>query len=392
MQYTYILENWNIAKLNMTSCYLVHHWTIGPIKKIRMQNKDATIQQLTEQNNELENYFKNTIIPQLFVDAQLVLRKFTPPAMKLFDLSLNDLGKPIDKAHDNFRYPTLGENIQHVIDSNEILEKEIQTTDKRWYQMNIIPYIQMETNTANGVIITFVEITMRIKDLKEQEKLIADHETLLDMVSHDIKNPLTNLRLAIDEMKNSDSKEDQHFDMLVGIIERALFKMQHVIQDLTETREAEHKYKSSTELLNIENILEDVRITLSDEINAAGATIKMDIQVSEVTFSRRKLRSIMYNLLNNAIKYRSPKRKPEIFVSTFRQQEHTLISIKDNGIGIDIDKQAAVFDKYYRVNNALEGTGIGLYLVQEMVMNAGGTISMDSKLDMGTEISISLKS
>ena len=357
-----------------------------------MQNKDATIQQLTEQNNELENYFKNTIIPQLFVDAQLVLRKFTPPAMKLFDLSLNDLGKPIDKAHDNFRYPTLGENIQHVIDSNEILEKEIQTTDKRWYQMNIIPYIQMETNTANGVIITFVEITMRIKDLKEQEKLIADHETLLDMVSHDIKNPLTNLRLAIDEMKNSDSKEDQHFDMLVGIIERALFKMQHVIQDLTETREAEHKYKSSTELLNIENILEDVRITLSDEINAAGATIKMDIQVSEVTFSRRKLRSIMYNLLNNAIKYRSPKRKPEIFVSTFRQQEHTLISIKDNGIGIDIDKQAAVFDKYYRVNNALEGTGIGLYLVQEMVMNAGGTISMDSKLDMGTEISISLKS
>ncbi|MGZ5829821.1 MAG: hypothetical protein ACXWJW_14950, partial [Xanthobacteraceae bacterium] len=70
-----------------------------------------------------------------------------------------------------------------------MLEKEIQTTDYRWYQMNIIPYVSFKNNKANGVIITFVEITMRIKDLKDQEKLISDHETLLDTISHDIKTP-----------------------------------------------------------------------------------------------------------------------------------------------------------------------------------------------------------
>ncbi len=155
-----------------------------------MPTKNQQIKNLIEHNDELENYFRNTIIPQLFVDADLILQKFTPPAMKQFNLSLDDIGKSIIDIQDNFRFPSIIENIQHVIDCNEILEKEIQTTDFRWYQMNIIPYIKQSDNKTNGVIITFVEITFRIKDLKEQEKLISDHEILLDTLSHDIKNPL----------------------------------------------------------------------------------------------------------------------------------------------------------------------------------------------------------
>src|ERR1043166_6719494 len=105
------------------------------------KNKDRQIKRLTKLNDELENYFRNTIIPQLFVDANLVLRKFTPPALKQFKLSADQLGRWINDVKDKFRFPSIVENIQQVIDSNEILEKEIQTTDFRWYQMNIIPYI-----------------------------------------------------------------------------------------------------------------------------------------------------------------------------------------------------------------------------------------------------------
>ncbi len=68
---------------------------------------------------------------------------------------MTDLGRPIAAIHDNFRFPSFLENIQTVIDSNEILEKEIQTSDMRWYQMNIIPYIKQKDNKANGVIVHF---------------------------------------------------------------------------------------------------------------------------------------------------------------------------------------------------------------------------------------------
>ena len=92
-------------------------------------------------SENLENYFENTIIPQLYVDAGMVLRKFTPPAMKQFALCHSDIGKSMHEVVDNIRYATLIENITEVINTGVILEKEVQTTDKRWFQMNILPYI-----------------------------------------------------------------------------------------------------------------------------------------------------------------------------------------------------------------------------------------------------------
>ena len=80
-----------------------------------MENKTQQISALIELNDELENYFRNTIIPQLFVDANMVLRKFTPPAMKQFNLRLDDVGRSIEDIRDNFRFHSIMENIQQVI-------------------------------------------------------------------------------------------------------------------------------------------------------------------------------------------------------------------------------------------------------------------------------------
>ncbi len=116
--------------------------------------------------------------------------------------------------------------------------------------------------------------------------------------------------------------------------------------------------------------MEDVRLTLSDNINAANAIITSEINFSEITFSRRKLRTIIYNLINNAIKFKSTERQPKIVVTTNKENEFIVISVKDNGIGIEESKFDAIFSKYYRSENAIEGSGIGLYLVKEIVSNA----------------------
>ncbi|MBA3901542.1 MAG: PAS domain-containing protein [Bacteroidetes bacterium] len=356
-----------------------------------MQNKNQKIKTLSDSNDELENYFRNTIIPQLFVDADLKLRKFTPPAMTQFDLSPGDVGKHIADIKDNLRFPGIIENIQYVIENNEILEKEIQTAGLRWFQMNIIPYIELKNNKINGVIITFIEITARIKDLKEQEKLISDHETLLDSISHDINNPLSNLLASVELLKQASNEDPKHFQTLLKIVENSIRSMQAIVNDLKDSRKQEHKYKSEEELLSFENILEDVRLTLSDNIMKSGAVIKKKINVSEITFSRRKLRSIIYNLVNNSIKYKSPDRKPEVFIKTECEKGFIVITVKDNGMGISSDKKEAIFSKYFRVENNIEGTGIGLYLVNEIVKNAGGKISVESEPGKGTEFKIYLK-
>ena len=354
-------------------------------------DKKQQIEDLVEQNDELENYFRNTIIPQLFIDGELKLRKFTPPAMTQFKLSESDIGRPLTDIKDNFRFPSLIENIQQVIDTGEILEKEIQTTDLRWYQMNIIPYKKRGYSKTDGVIITFVDITMRIKVLKTLEKLIAEHEILLDTIAHDIKNPLSNLVLAIALFKEVSPDDEKQFRSLLKTVDSSLTKMQKIIVDLTSSRKETHKYKDEAELLNFEHILEDVRLTLSDEIRASKAKIVSEINVSELTFSRRKLRSIVYNLISNAIKYKSPERKPAIKVTTSREKDFIVISVKDNGVGIDKRKLELIFSKYYRVDNEVEGSGIGLYLVKETVKNAGGKVEVESKLGEGSEFKVYIK-
>lgn len=357
-----------------------------------MNNKNQQIRDLTAQNDELENYFRNTIIPQLFIDANLILRKFTPAAMSQFKLSPDDVGKSIHDVINNFRFPSIIENIQQIIGTAAILEKEIQTTDLRWYQMNILPYVEQIDSQANGVIITFVEITRRIQDLQELEKLIADHETLLDTISHDIKNPINNLLLSVELLNKSSSENPREFKPVLKIIESGVKKLHRIIGELTETRKGQqHKYEATSELLNLEHIIEDVRLALLENIQQSGAQITSELNVSEITFSRRKIRSIIYNLVNNAIKFSSPGRRPEILISTIREEDFVVLTIRDNGVGIDPAKHQDIFEKYYRIDNAAEGSGIGLHLVKELVSGAGGRIAIESQIGSGTAFKVYLK-
>ncbi|HET8859027.1 PAS domain-containing protein [Marivirga sp.] len=181
-------------------------------------------------NEELENYFQNTIIPQLFVDADLILRKFTPPAMKQFNLSEEDLGKHISELSDNIRYPTIEENIKRVINSNQNFEKEIQTTDFRWYQMNILPYIIREENKSNGVIITFVDITDRIETLKQFEKLNLNYENIIYTISHDLKGPLGNIEGLIQWLKNAPDRESSDAKSMFNRLNESVQNMRRIIE------------------------------------------------------------------------------------------------------------------------------------------------------------------
>lgn len=356
-----------------------------------MQNKNDQINTLIDLNDELENYFQNTIIPQLFVDANLILRKFTPPAMRQFKLALTDVGRPFGDIKENFRFPAIIENIQQVIDSGEILEKEIQTTDLRWYQMNVLPYVIRKESRTNGVIITFVEVTRRIKDLKEQEKLIAEHEMLLDTISHDIKTPLTSMGLTIEMLKKVPEKGMDRFPRLLQKIENSLINMQQIINDLSSSRLKEHNFKGEEELLNFEHIVEDVRLALAPLVEESKAIIKSEIGVSEIVFVRRKLRSMVYNLVNNAIKYASAERRPEILIKTEQDGDKMVISVADNGSGIAEKDLDSIFAKYHRLTDSVEGSGVGLYLVKEIVKNSEGKITVESEIGKGTIFTIVLK-
>ena len=215
--------------------------------------EDREIKKLLDLNEELENYFRNTIIPQLFVDADLILRKFSPPANMHFKLTAEDIGKSISDLPVLANLPEFVDSIREVVSTNIDIEKEIQTSDKRWFQMNLLPYIIKKQGITNGAVITFVDITGRITDKQIIEKINADHETFIYSVSHDFRGPLTNMVLLIDLLKSALRKNDtQEITQLLETMDHSARTMKTMINELTDLIKIGSMSEDQSETVNIE--------------------------------------------------------------------------------------------------------------------------------------------
>ena len=350
------------------------------------------IKRLAKLNEELENYFRNTIIAQLFIDADLVLRKFSPPANAHFKLTAEHIGKYISDIPTLSQIPELVNRIKVVLANNQDVEEEIQTDDKRWFQMNVLPYIIKKQQINNGVIITFIDITDRIKDKREIEKINSEHETFIYSVSHDFKSPLSNLTSLIELLKSAiKSGDKEQIPSYIEKVEECAGFLKNMINELTVIIKIGTSTDDQPDSVNIEQLIGEVKFALKNQIYESHAKINTHILVPELQFSRRNLRSIMYNLISNAIKYAKPNITPDIIIKTEEADEYTILSVKDNGVGIREDKQLEIFSKFTRLQTNIEGTGIGLFIIKKMITNHGGKIEVASTVNIGSTFTIYFK-
>jgi signal transduction histidine kinase len=143
----------------------------------------------------------------------------------------------------------------------------------------------------------------------------------------------------------------------------------------------------------IKDVFENVFNQLSYLISQHQPILKVELEKATiVNINKAYLESILLNLFTNAIKYRSPKRTLRILVSAKETAEQTVVTFKDNGIGIDMDRNRdKIFGLYQRFHNHSDSKGLGLYLVRSQVESMGGTISVESEVDKGTTFTITFK-
>ena len=350
------------------------------------------IQKLRKLDFDLANYFSNTIIPQLFVDADMVLRIFTPPAMDQFSLSYDDIGKQIEEVKDNFRYPTITENIEEVISKGEVFEKEIQTTDGSWFQMNIVPYVEHELDRINGVIVTFVDITKRLTTIKELERVNSEHHMLMFALSHDVKQPISTIKLLSSGLLETfKRKDEEQFSSMIKRLQTTSDGLNLLLDGFTSNGKANHQQKEENELVDIEDICVDVLDALREEVRRNHIKVLKEFKTSEIIFPKNNLRSIVYNLLHNAIKYRDRNRASVIRIATFQTEGFVAFSIEDNGLGIAEENQEKIFQKNSRINKEIEGTGMGLYIIKKMIEAHKGKIELESTLGKGSKFQVFFK-
>jgi PAS domain S-box-containing protein len=282
-----------------------------------------------------------------------------------------------------------------AIEDNEKFEYELRIRDKtgayQWFLSRAIPVSEGGVNRWFG---TFTNIHSHKKQNEELIKINSDLDNFVYAASHDLRAPLTNmmgiLSLLNDEDRSANlSKEkEKQFLMMLG---KSVDKLSVVIDDLTEISKLQKNMVNHKEDLFLPEVISELEAELADQIEETSTIIVTDFKIDTINFSKKNMRSILYNLVTNSIKYKSPERNPEIKITTFATKQYYILEIADNGIGIDSKYKAVVFELFRRLHNDNRGTGVGLFIVKRIVENSEGKIEVKSKVGVGTSFKIYLK-
>jgi two-component system phosphate regulon sensor histidine kinase PhoR len=252
-------------------------------------------------------------------------------------------------------------------------------------QMRIMIYI------SGGIIIVVLFFAYIIFVFLRQKKLSEIKNDFVNNMTHELKTPISTILLSGDAiLKPSVRTNDEKFFRYAGIIREEILRLRSLVDNILELSLAdESKLKLNKEEINfhllIESVVEKARINIEDKKGIL--TLKLSAQSYLVEADKRHLENVIFNLLDNAIKY--CEKSPNINITTYNQNSKIILSIKDNGIGISKSNIKQIFQRFYRVPTGnihnVKGFGLGLHYVDKIVRLHKAKIEVVSKEKNGTE-------
>jgi PAS domain S-box-containing protein len=249
-----------------------------------------------------------------------------------------------------------------------------------------------------GELYGYVGSAIDITDLKQANEQLrrtnVDLDNFIYTASHDLKAPISNIEgllyLLQEELPPAVTEAALVGPTLTRMLD-SVERFKRTIAHLTDVSKLQKEHTPDSAQVNLAAVVEDVRQDLLPLLHETGAKLIVDVNaLPPVEFSEKNLRSIVYNLLSNALKYRHPDRCPHVDVRAHVRTGFTVLEVHDNGLGIAPRQLPKLFGMFQRFHDHVDGSGIGLYMVKRMVENAGGRIEVHSQLGAGTTFFVHL--
>ncbi|MEO7216532.1 ATP-binding protein [Mucilaginibacter sp.] len=385
------------------------------------KEQQITNSELTELNDDLNNYFRSNINGQLFVDHELLLKKYSPSAAKLINIRESDIGRPLNNITTNIKVETLIADIKMVIGSSQTITREAESSDGKIYQVMTMPYVRKDKKRADGAVISFYDITelkkllqaldISNKNLQESVRALEDGKEqvnqslkkerelnhlksrFVSMASHEFRTPLSSIQLsAILIEKYAQPYQNPNIDKHIAKIRATLGNVNGILNDFLSLERLESgKIDCVLDFLDIipfaEEITEQMQMTAKQN---QQIVYSHKGEVTTAQLDKALLKNCIINLISNAVKYSGEN--TTIRFHTESTLERLVITVTDNGIGIPLEDQQHLFEAFFRAHNTgnIPGTGLGLNIVTRYVGLMNGAISFESKVGQGTAFTISL--
>ncbi|GAA4028144.1 hypothetical protein GCM10022409_10240 [Hymenobacter glaciei] len=221
----------------------------------------------------------------------------------------------------------------------------------------------------------------------------ADLDSFVYAASSALKLPLLNLSSLIEELRRGVTFADPAEEgVLVPLIAKTLRELTTTLDDVAALGQVQQAALAPVEPLALEEMLEDVLQVLEPQLRAARARVTVDFAARPVlSYPRATLRTVVLNLLSNALKYADPARPCRVHVSLWLDDGEPVLWVKDNGLGFDAAAHGPELGQLFRrFHDHTEGTGVGLYLVNRLVQARGGHLEADSRVGEGATFRVYL--
>ena len=376
-------------------------------------NPYENFQKIDIKEDIFRQIFEYSIIPILVHDMNMNILNANESAVAEFGYSKNELlMKSIFELH-------IEEELQHSADVLDQMKQEqklsVETKFKRKdgsvFMAEATPckYILGDTPIIHVFIQDITERKLSEKKLQNAHAALESEMAKVEMHSkqiqiknkeleefsyvaaHDLKAPMTNLTTLsdmIDVTSITDSYTFELFDKLKKNIEqlhKTVFSLNDVINfKTTLSAEKEHLY--------FENVFEEIKLGITENLEKSKAQLDVDFsECPTIDYPLLHLKSVLQNLLVNAIRYRDVEKPLVIKINTTKQNGRVCLIVKDNGLGFDAQKYGGkIFQLFKRLHTHVQGQGIGMYLVKCIIDEHGGRIDLQSKPKQGAMFTIYL--
>ncbi|WP_010571652.1 PAS domain-containing sensor histidine kinase [Leptospira broomii] len=225
------------------------------------------------------------------------------------------------------------------------------------------------------------------KNLRER---LNQLEEFNQIVSHNIRSPIGNISTLVKFLEEAETEDEKK--EFIEYLKQTASQLHSTLNELVEVIKIRQNARVTSEQISFDEIFAKVRSMFLGQIMEVGADIIVDFATApEILYPRVYLESILLNLLSNALKYRSPKRKLVVTFRSHWQNNSLILEVADNGLGMDLNKYGnQIFKLHKTFHRNKEGKGLGLFMTKNQVESLGGEITVESELDRGTKFLVQL--
>ena len=249
--------------------------------------------------------------------------------------------------------------------------------------------------TSGGLLlILIVSFGYTIFSILRQKKISEMKMDFINNMTHEFKTPVSTIMIASEALKDKDINNDKaRVERLANIIFEENQRLgSHIERVLNIARIEKNDFKLDIREIDVNEMVTTVldSMALKLQKHQVTANLHLDAQHAIIEADELHFSNILYNLIDNAIKY-SPQ-APEITISTFNKDDQLVIRVADKGIGMNRDQQAKIFEQFYRIPTGnlhdVKGFGLGLSYVNTIVKKLNGSISVRSEREKGSEFEL----